>query len=83
MDTTTIETRIHAAIRPQLDRCDELLDYYLKDAPPEVWEPIADSLKPVGAIDADITTDLDEAIQRFIQLVNDPAMTADLYWKHP
>lgn len=36
-----IEQRVHAAIRPQLDRCDELLDHYLQDAPREVWEPIA------------------------------------------
>lgn len=83
MNDAEIQRRIHAAIRPQLDECDRLLDYYLQDAPPETWMPIADSLKPVGVIDTDITTDLDEAIQRFIQLVNDPAMTADLYWKHP
>ena len=41
MDTTTIETRIHAAIRPQLDKADALLDHYLQDAPIEVWGPIA------------------------------------------
>src|SRR5690625_7249195 len=41
MNRSTIEQRIQSAIRPQLDRCDELLDYYLADAPPEVWEPIA------------------------------------------
>ena len=45
MDTITIETRIHAAIRPQLDQCDELLDHYLKDAPIEVWGPIARTLQ--------------------------------------
>ena len=62
MNRAVIEERIHASIRPQLDYADELLDYYMQDAPPEVWGPIADS---------------------FIQLVNDPAITADLYWKHP
>ena len=44
MDTTTIETRIHAAIRPQLDTADVLLDHYLADAPAHVWEPIARQL---------------------------------------
>lgn len=44
MDATTIETRIHAAIRPQLDTADELLDHYLADAPAHVWEPIARQL---------------------------------------
>jgi len=44
MDTTTIETRIHAAIRPQLDTADALLDHYLADAPAHVWEPIARQL---------------------------------------
>ena len=44
MDTTTIETRIHNAIRPQLDTADALLDHYLQDAPAHVWEPIARQL---------------------------------------
>lgn len=46
MTPTEIETRIHNAIRPQLDQCDALLDHYLQDAPPEVWERIADDLNP-------------------------------------
>ena len=41
MTPTEIETRIHNAIRPQLDQCDALLDHYLQDAPIEVWGPIA------------------------------------------
>ena len=45
MDTITIETRIHNAIRPQLDQCDALLDHYLQDAPVEVWGPIARTLQ--------------------------------------
>lgn len=45
MTPTEIETRIHAAIRPQLDQCDELLDHYLQDAPIEVWGPIARALQ--------------------------------------
>ena len=46
MDTTTIETRIHNAIRPQLDYADELLDHYLQDAPRSVWEPIMERIRP-------------------------------------
>ena len=59
MDTTTIETRIHAAIRPQLDRCDELLDYYTEGLPREVWQPLADELNPrIGSIYIDILPDM-------------------------
>ena len=45
MTPTEIETRIHNAIRPQLDQCDALLDHYLQDAPIEVWGPIARTLQ--------------------------------------
>lgn len=40
MNRAVIEERVHAAIRPQLDRADELLDYYTEGLPREVWEPI-------------------------------------------
>lgn len=46
-----IEQQIMAAIRPQLDRADELLDHYLADAPREVWEPIAAQFRPKSATD--------------------------------
>lgn len=36
-----IQQRVMTAIQPQLDRCDELLDYYTEGLPREVWEPIA------------------------------------------
>ena len=45
MTPTEIETRIHNAIRPQLDTADALLDHYLQDAPIEVWGPIAKTLQ--------------------------------------
>lgn len=41
MDKHTIEARIQAAIRPQLDQCDRLLDYYTEGLPREAWRPIA------------------------------------------
>lgn len=41
-----IEARVQASILPQLERCDELLDYYLQDSPREVWGSIADDLNP-------------------------------------
>ena len=41
MDTTTIETRIHNAIRPQLDECDRLLDCYTEGLSPDLWQPMA------------------------------------------
>ena len=40
MNRAVIEERIHAAIRPQLDECDRLLDYYTEGLPKEVWEQI-------------------------------------------
>ena len=93
MNRAVIEERIHAAIRPQLDRCDELLDYYLADAPPEVWEPIAFKVAadhygtppfpPIVGSFADAVDRMDTAIRHFAQLLHDPSMTADLYWKHP
>lgn len=46
MTPTEIETRIHAAIRPQLDECDRLLDYYTEGLPREVWLSIAEQLMP-------------------------------------
>lgn len=49
MNRTVIEERIHAAIRPQLDECDRLLDYYTEGLPREVWEPIAAKFKPKTA----------------------------------
>ena len=45
MNRAVIEERIHAAIRPQLDKADALLDHYLQDAPIEVWGPIARTLQ--------------------------------------
>lgn len=51
MDKYIIEARIQAAIQPQLDRADELLDYYTEGLPREVWRPIA---RDLGApLDAD------------------------------
>lgn len=49
MNKAVIEERIHAAIRPQLDECDRLLDYYTEGLPREVWEPIAAKFKPKTA----------------------------------
>lgn len=40
-----IEQQIQASIKPALDRCDELLDHYLQDAPVEVWRTIARALQ--------------------------------------
>ena len=45
MNKAVIDERIHAAIRPQLDTADALLDHYLQDAPIEVWGPIARTLQ--------------------------------------
>jgi hypothetical protein len=44
MDKHTIEARIQAAIKPQLDECDRLLDYYTEGLPREIWRPIAREL---------------------------------------
>ena len=77
MNRAVIEERIQAAIRPQLDECDRLLDYYLKDAPPEVWEPIA------FQVGGQHMKSLDAALEAFMHVIESPTMTADLYWKHP
>ena len=45
MNKAVIDERIYAAIRPQLDTADALLDHYLQDAPIEVWGPIARTLQ--------------------------------------
>lgn len=51
MDKHIIEARIQAAIQPQLDECDRLLDYYTEGLPREAWRPIA---RDLGApLDAD------------------------------
>ena len=41
MNRAGIEERIHAAIRPQLDECDRLLDHYTEGLPPNLWQPMA------------------------------------------
>ena len=45
VNKTVIDERVHAAIRPVLDKADALLDHYLQDAPVEVWGPIARTLQ--------------------------------------
>lgn len=55
-----IEERVMAAIKPQLDRADELLDYYTEGLPREVWLPIAYKFKPKTA---------DERFAEFAQTV--------------
>lgn len=41
-----IRLNVMHSISQQLDRCDELLDYYTDGLPREVWGPIADDLNP-------------------------------------
>lgn len=51
MNRNVIEARIQAAIQPQLDECDRLLDYYTEGLPRKAWRPIA---RDLGApLDAD------------------------------
>jgi len=77
MNKAVIEERIHAAIRPQLDECDRLLDYYTEGLPREVWEPIA------FQVGGPHVKSLDAALEAFMHVIESPTMTADLYWKHP
>ena len=72
LQNTDIARRIHAAIRPQLDRCDALLDHYLQDAPREVWEPIMQQLTGTPA------TTIDDALDAFHDALQHPSMIADL-----
>lgn len=59
MTPTEISTRIHQAIQPQLDRCDELLDHYTEGLPREAWQSIADDLNPaIGVMYVQIGPDL-------------------------
>lgn len=51
MNRAVIEERVQAAIRPQLDECDRLLDHYTEGLPREVWEPIAAQFRPKSATD--------------------------------
>lgn len=41
-----IRLNVMHSISQQLDRCDELLDYYTEGLPREVWSLIADDLNP-------------------------------------
>ena len=41
MKDAEIRRRIHDSIRPQLDECDRLLDYYTEGLPPNLWQPMA------------------------------------------
>ena len=41
----SIKVQVYQAIKPVLDKADALLDYYLADAPVEVWGPIARALQ--------------------------------------
>lgn len=72
MNKATIDERVHAAIRPQIDRCDALLDHYLQDAPREVWEPIMEQVTGVSA------ASIDDALEAFHDALQHPSMIADL-----
>lgn len=41
MNKETIEARIQASVKPQLDRADELLDHYTEGLPEHVWMSLA------------------------------------------
>lgn len=68
-----IEQRIHAAIRPQLDRADELLDYYTEGLPREVWEPIAAMFRPktTGEIIIEAVNQMGKTLDQFFSGLND------------
>lgn len=83
MNKATIDERVHAAIRPQLDQCDALLDHYLQDAPREVWEPIMEqitgskfNLPPLYT--PGLSESLDKAVAAFNDALQHPSMIADL-----
>jgi len=87
MNRTVIDERIHAAIRPQLDKCDRLLDHYTEGLPREVWGPIVFKVStdhygtppfnPIVGSFADVIDRLDEDVRRLAQSIRHDAFYQD------
>lgn len=78
-----IRLNVMHSISPQLDRCDELLDYYTEGLPREVWEPIAFKVatdhygtRPFRAIAGsfrDLIEQINQTVRKLAQVTRYPA----------